>query len=56
MAAVVQTLINTKMPKISHPMHHVNHQNNLVSNREASLAMGPSPQGFWRFTGNHIEI
>ena len=34
-------------------MHHVNHRNNLVSNREASLAMGPSSQGFWRFTGNH---
>ena len=52
-AAVVQIAINAKMPKISHPMNRLDHQSNLVSNREASLAMGPSSQGPWRFIGNH---
>ena len=41
------------MPKISHPVNFLDRQSNLVSNREASPAMGPSPQGCWRFIGNH---
>ena len=53
MAAVVQIVINPKMPKISHPMNRLDHRSNLVTNREASLAMRPSSQGRWRFTGNH---
>ena len=53
MAAVVQIAINPKMPKISHPMNRLDHGSNLVSNREASPAMGPSSQGCWRFIGNH---
>ena len=52
-AAVVQIAINAKMPKISHPMNCLDHRSNLVSNREASLAMGPSSQACWRFTANH---
>ena len=53
MAAVVQIGINLKMSKISHPMNHLDHRSNLVSNQEASPAMGPSSQGRWRFIGNH---
>ena len=53
MAAVVQIAINPQMPRISHPMNHLDHRSNLVSNWEASLDMGPSSQGPWRFTGNH---
>ena len=34
-------------------MNHLDHRSNLVSNWEASLDMGPSSQGPWRFTGNH---
>ena len=41
-AAVVQIAINPQMPRISHPMNGLDHQSNLVSNREASPAMGPS--------------
>jgi len=41
------------MPKISHPMNRLDHQSNLVSNWEASSAMGPASQGCWRFIGNH---
>ena len=52
-AAVVQIAVNAKMPKISHPMNRLDHRSNLVSNREASLAMGPSSQACWRFTANH---
>lgn len=44
MAAVVQTAINPKMPQISHPMNCLDHQNNLVSNWEASPAMGLLPR------------
>ena len=53
MAAVVQIAINPKMPKISHPMTRLDHRSSLVSNHEASPAMGPSSQGRWRFIGNH---
>ena len=51
--AVVQMAINPKMPRINHPVNHLDHQSNLVSSRDASPAMGPSSQGCWRFTGNH---
>ena len=34
-------------------MNHLERWSNLVSNREASPAMGPSSQGQWRFIGNH---
>ena len=51
--AVVQMAINPQMPRISHPMNCLDHQSNLVSNREASPAMRPSSQGRWRSTGNH---
>ena len=52
-AAVVQIAINPKMPRISHPTNCLDHQSSLISNREASPAMGPSSQGRWRFIGNH---
>ena len=52
-AAVVHIAINPQMPRISHPMNRLDHRSNLVTNREASLAMRPSSQGRWRFTGNH---
>ena len=52
-AAVVQIVINPQMPKISHPMKRLDHWSTLVSNWEASSAMGPSSQGCWRFIGNH---
>ena len=52
-AAVVQIVINPQMPKISHPMNCLDHRSNLVSNQEASPAMGSSSQGCWRFIGNH---
>ena len=45
MAAVVQTAINPKIPRISHPVSGLDHLSSLVSNREASPAMGPSSQG-----------
>ena len=51
--AVVQIDINPKMPRISHPVNRLDHLGNLVSNWEASPAMGLSSQGCWRFTGNH---
>ena len=53
MAAVVQIAINPQMPRISHPMNCLDHWSSLVSNREASPAMGPYSQGRWRFIGNH---
>ena len=53
MAAVVQIAINLKMPRISHPMNHLDRWSSLVSNQEASPAMGPSSQGHWQFIGNH---
>ena len=53
MAAVVQIAINPKMPRTSHPMNRLDHWSTLVSNREASPAMGPSSQDCWRFIGNH---
>ena len=53
MAAVVQIAINLKMPRISHPMNHLDHWSSLVSNQEASPGMGPSSQGHWWFIGNH---
>ena len=52
-AAVVQIAINPQMPRISHPMNRLDHWSSLVSNREASPAMGPSSQGCWRFISNH---
>ena len=45
MAAVVQIAINPKIPRISHPASGLDHLSSLVSNREASPAMGPSSQG-----------
>ena len=53
MAAMVQIAINPQILKISHPMNRLDRRSNLVSNREASQAMGPSSQGRWRFIGNH---
>ena len=53
MAAAVQIAIKPKMPRISHPINHLDFQSSLVSNREASSAMRPSSQGCWRFIGNH---
>ena len=50
-AAVVQIAINPQMPRISHPMNCLDHWSSLVSNREASPAMGPFSQGRWRFIG-----
>ena len=50
---MVQIAINPQMPRISHPVSGLDHLSSLVSNREASPAMGPSSQGRWRFTGNH---
>ena len=52
-AAVVQIAINPKMSRISHPVNRLDHPSSLVSNQEASPAMGPSSQGRWRFIGNH---
>ena len=52
-AAVMQIAINPKMPRTSHPMNRLDHWSTLVSNREASPAMGPSSQGRWRFIGSH---
>ena len=34
-------------------MNRLDHRSNLVTNREASSAMGPSSQGCWRSTGYH---
>ena len=45
MAAVVQIAINPQMPRISHPMNHLDHWSSLISNWEASPAVGPSSQG-----------
>ena len=45
MAAVVQIAFNLKMPRISHRMNRFNRWSNLVSNQEASPAMGPSFPG-----------
>ena len=58
MAAVVQIAINPKMPRITHPMNSLDHWSNLVSNREASLAMGPSsqPTGDLLVTTDYVEI
>ena len=53
MASVLQIAINPQMPKIRHPMNHLDRWSNLLSNREVSPAMGPSSQGRWRFIGNH---
>ena len=53
MAAVVQIAIHPQMPRISHPKNHLDHRSSLISNQEASPAMGPSSQGSWRFIGNH---
>ena len=41
------------MPRINHPTNRLGRRSNLVSNREASPAMGPSSQGYWRSTGIH---
>ena len=53
MTAMVQIVNNPIMPEISYPMNHLHRQSNLVNNWEASLALGPSSQGRWRFIGNH---
>ena len=34
-------------------MNRLHRQSNLVNNWEASLALGTSSQGHWRFIGNH---
>ena len=34
-------------------MNSLDHRSNLMSNQEASPAMGLSSQGRWRSTGNH---
>ena len=52
-AAVGQMAINPNMPRINHPMNCLDHWSNLVSNQQASPAMGLSSQGCWRPTGNH---
>ena len=52
-AAVVQMAVNPQVPRINHPMNRLDPRSNLVSNWEASPAMGPSSQGRWRSTGNH---
>ena len=52
-AAVMQIAINPKMPRTSHPMNRLDHWSTLVSNWEASPAMGLSSQGRWRFIGSH---
>ena len=52
-AAVVQIAINPKMPRISHPTNCLDHWSSLVSNLDASPAVGPSSQGHWRFIANH---
>ena len=52
-AAVVQIAVNPKMPRISHPMNRLDLRSSIVSIREASPAIGPSSQGYWRFIGNH---
>ena len=41
------------MPRIKHLINRLDHQSNLVSNWEVSIAMGSSFQGHWRSTGNH---
>ena len=53
MTAMVQIVINPIMSKISHPMNRLDCWSNLVNNWEASLALGPSSQGYQRFIGNH---
>ena len=52
-AAVVQMVVNPQMPRINHPINRLDHRSTLVSNWEASPAMGLSSQGRWRSTGNH---
>ena len=52
-ATVGQIAIDPKMPRIKHLINRLDHQSNLVSNWEVSLAMGSSFQGHWRSTGNH---
>ena len=52
-AAVVQMAINLQIPRINHPVNRLDHRSNLVSNREASPARGPSSQDRWRSIGSH---
>ena len=52
-APVMQMAINPKMPRINHPMNHLDSWSTLACNWEASPAMGPSSQGYWRSTGIH---
>ena len=58
MEAVVQIAVNPKMPKVSHPMNHLDRWSNLVSNREAGPAMGPLPRaaGDLLVTTDYVEI
>ena len=53
MAAVVQIAINHKTSRIIYPVNCLDRWSSLVSKQEASLAMGSSSQGCWRFIGNH---
>ena len=43
-AAVVQKAINLKMPRISHPMTHLDCRSNLVSKWEQVLPWDPLPR------------
>ena len=45
--------INPQMPRISHPVNRLARRSYLVSNWEASPAIGPSSQSRWRSAGNH---
>lgn len=45
-AAVVQMATNPKIPRINHPVNHLDRWSKLVSSWEASPDMGPSFQGF----------
>ena len=57
-AAVVQIAINPQMPRISHPTNRLDHWSSLLSNWEASSAMGPSsqPTGDLLVTTDYVEI
>ena len=50
--------VDPKMPRMKHLINRLDHQTNLVSNWEVSLAMGPSFQGRWRLlaTTDYVEI
>ena len=50
--AVVQMAINPKMPRINHPMSHLDHQSSLVSSGRQVLPRDPlSRDSFFEETG-----